>query len=206
MSPWGSRRSQHLCLQLLNSNVVNDLMLLESLLDNLAARQKDPCASVRRLVLRGLANITSGSPDKVSQPASRPLWSPEMDSRTVVGPTGRCRGAGMCMASLQGGGLGHSVKEQAPGLGDLGTQLSAGCPQVQTHGPQLLTAMISGLDDGDDPHSLVALEAMAGLAKLLGLVEPGDLRPVLLHTAIRIRPFFDSVGWAGTGVGWGGVG
>lgn len=58
-------RSRHLCFQLLNSNVVNDLMLLESLLDNLAARQKDPCASVRRLVLRGLANIASGSPDKV---------------------------------------------------------------------------------------------------------------------------------------------
>ncbi|XP_059528534.1 maestro heat-like repeat-containing protein family member 1 isoform X6 [Myotis daubentonii] len=113
--------------ELLTSNVVNDLMLLESLLDNLAARQKDPCASVRRLVLRGLANLASGSPDK-----------------------------------------------------------------VRAHGPQLLTAMISGLDDGDGPHSLVALEAMAGLAKLLGLVEPEDLRAVLLHTAIRIRPFFDS--------------
>lgn len=113
--------------ELLTSNVVNDLMLLESLLDNLAARQKDPCASVRRLVLRGLANLASGSPDK-----------------------------------------------------------------VRSHGPQLLTAMISGLDDGDDPHSLVALEAMAGLAKLLSLVEPEDLRTVLLHTAIRIRPFFDS--------------
>lgn len=58
-------RSRHLCFQLLNSNVVNDLTLLESLLDNLVARQKDPCASVRRLVLRGLANIASGSPDKV---------------------------------------------------------------------------------------------------------------------------------------------
>ncbi|KAM8786647.1 maestro heat-like repeat-containing protein family member 1 isoform 1-T1 [Rhynchonycteris naso] len=113
--------------ELLNSNVVNDLMLLESLLDNLAARQKDPCASVRRLVLHGLANIASGSPDK-----------------------------------------------------------------VRTHGPQLLTAMIGGLDDGDDPHSLVALEAMAGLGKLLGLVEPRDLPSVLLHIAIRIRPFFDS--------------
>uniref|UniRef100_G1NTU1 Maestro heat like repeat family member 1 n=1 Tax=Myotis lucifugus TaxID=59463 RepID=G1NTU1_MYOLU len=113
--------------ELLTSNVVNDLMLLESLLDNLAARQKDPCASVRRLVLRGLANLASGSPDK-----------------------------------------------------------------VRAHGPQLLTAMISGLDDGDGPHSLVALEAMAGLAKLLGLVEPEDLRAVLLHTAFRIRPFFDS--------------
>ncbi|XP_039701995.1 maestro heat-like repeat-containing protein family member 1 isoform X3 [Pteropus medius] len=120
--------------ELLNSSVVKDLMLLESLLDNLAARQKDTCASVRRLVLRGLANIASGSPDK-----------------------------------------------------------------VRAHGPQLLTSMISGLDDGDDPQSLVALEAMLGLAKLLGLVEPWDLRSVLLHVAVRIRPFFDSVGWAGAG-------
>ncbi|XP_039110006.1 maestro heat-like repeat-containing protein family member 1 isoform X5 [Hyaena hyaena] len=50
--------------ELLAANVVNDLMLLESLLDNLAARQKDTCASVRRLVLRGLANVASGSPEK----------------------------------------------------------------------------------------------------------------------------------------------
>ncbi|XP_062935287.1 maestro heat-like repeat-containing protein family member 1 isoform X2 [Cynocephalus volans] len=113
--------------ELLNSNVVNDLMLLELLLDNLTAQQKDSCTSVRRLVLRGLANVASGSPDK-----------------------------------------------------------------VRSHGPQLLTALISGLDDGDAPHSPVALEAMAGLARLLDLVEPWDLRSVLLHVAIRIRPFFDS--------------
>ncbi|XP_051045168.1 maestro heat-like repeat-containing protein family member 1 isoform X3 [Phodopus roborovskii] len=113
--------------ELLSSNVVNDLMLLEPLLDNLTARLKDSSASVRRLVLRGLANIASGSPDK-----------------------------------------------------------------VQAHGPQLMTAMVSGLDDGDEPHSLVALEAMVGLARLLDLVEPQDLRVVLLHTTIRIRPFFDS--------------
>lgn len=113
--------------ELLNSNVVNDLMLLESLLDNLAARQKDTCASVRRLVLRGLANIASSSPDK-----------------------------------------------------------------VRAHSPQLLTTMIGGLDDRDDPHSLVALEAMVGLARLLDLVERQDLHSVLLHVAIRIRPFFDS--------------
>lgn len=56
-----------LCPQLLNSNVVNDLMLLESLLDNLASRQKDSCASVRRLALRGLANVASGSPSNVSR-------------------------------------------------------------------------------------------------------------------------------------------
>ncbi|XP_034373203.1 maestro heat-like repeat-containing protein family member 1 isoform X3 [Arvicanthis niloticus] len=113
--------------ELLSSNVVNDLMLLEPLLDNLTARLKDSSASVRRLVLRGLANMASGSPDK-----------------------------------------------------------------VRAHGPQLLTAMVSGLDDGDEPHSLVALEAMVGLSRLLDLVEPWDLRLVLLHTTIRIRPFFDS--------------
>ncbi|XP_078209013.1 maestro heat-like repeat-containing protein family member 1 isoform X5 [Callithrix jacchus] len=114
--------------ELLNSNVANDLMLLDSLLESLAARQKDTCASVRRLVLRGLANLASGSPDK-----------------------------------------------------------------VRAHGPQLLTAMIGGLDDGDNPHSPVALEAMVGLAQLLHLMETWDLRSGLLHVAIRIRPFFDSV-------------
>ncbi|XP_060275917.1 maestro heat-like repeat-containing protein family member 1 isoform X2 [Ovis aries] len=113
--------------ELLSSNVVNDLMLLESLLDNLMAQQKDTSARVRRLVLRGLANVALGSPDK-----------------------------------------------------------------VRTHGPQLLTAMIGGLDDGDDPHSLVALEAMVGLARLMDLVDAWDLRAVLLHIAVRIRPFFDS--------------
>lgn len=77
--------------------------------------------------------------------------------------------------------------------------LSVGHPQVRAHGPQLLTAMMGGLDDRDDPHSLVALEAMTGLARLLDLVERRDLHSVLLHVAIRIRPFFDSVGRAGSG-------
>lgn len=55
-------------------------------------------------------------------------------------------------------------------------------------GPQLLTAMIGGLDSGDDPHSLVALEAMV-LARLMDLVDAWDLRAVLLHSgAVRIRP------------------
>lgn len=67
-------------------------MLLESLLDNLAARQKDPCASVRRLVLRGLANLASGSPDKVSCPPA-----PGVDCDP--GDPGRCGG---CVWRLPG--------------------------------------------------------------------------------------------------------
>lgn len=86
------------CLQLLTSNVVNDLMLLESLLDNLAARQKDPCASVRRLVLRGLANLASGSPDKVSCP---PAPGVDCEGQWSCGPgdPGRCGG---CVWRLPG--------------------------------------------------------------------------------------------------------
>ncbi|XP_038615875.1 maestro heat-like repeat-containing protein family member 1 isoform X1 [Tachyglossus aculeatus] len=113
--------------ELLGSNVVNDLPLLEPLLDHMTGRQRDPCACVRRLALRGLANIATSAPDK-----------------------------------------------------------------VRRHGPQLLTSMINGLDDKDDPHNAVALEAVAGLSLLLAHVEEQDARSLLLHMAIRIRPFFDS--------------
>uniref|UniRef100_A0A8C3CQV6 Maestro heat like repeat family member 1 n=1 Tax=Cairina moschata TaxID=8855 RepID=A0A8C3CQV6_CAIMO len=113
--------------ELLNSNVVNDLMLLETVMDNMTGRQKDPCLLVRMLALRGLGNISSGSPEK-----------------------------------------------------------------VRKHGAKLLASMVNGMDDKDDPHNLVALEAMSSLSKLLDHLEERDIQSMLLHIAIRIRPFFDS--------------
>ncbi|NXP10221.1 MROH1 protein, partial [Thinocorus orbignyianus] len=113
--------------ELLNSNVVNDLILLETMVDNLTGRQKDPCLLVRMLALRGLGNIASGSPDK-----------------------------------------------------------------VRKHGAKLLASMVNGMDDKDDPQNLVALEAMSSLSKLLDHLEERDVQSMLLHIAIRIRPFFDS--------------
>ncbi|XP_065253939.1 maestro heat-like repeat-containing protein family member 1 [Emys orbicularis] len=113
--------------ELLNSSVVSDLILLESMMDNMTGRQKDPCTLVRMLALRGLGNISSGSPDK-----------------------------------------------------------------VRKHGAQLLASMVNGMDDKDDPDNLVALEAMSSLSKLLDHVEERDIRSMLLHIAIRIRPFFDN--------------
>ncbi|XP_067146160.1 maestro heat-like repeat-containing protein family member 1 isoform X6 [Apteryx mantelli] len=113
--------------ELLNSNVVNDLILLETMMDNMTGRQKDPCMSVRMLALRGLGNISSGAPEK-----------------------------------------------------------------VRKHGAKLLASMVNGMDDKDDPHNLVALEAMSSLSKLLDHVEERDVQSMLLHIAIRIRPFFDS--------------
>ncbi|XP_051467337.1 LOW QUALITY PROTEIN: maestro heat-like repeat-containing protein family member 1 [Apus apus] len=113
--------------ELLNSNVVNDLILLETMLDNMTGRQKDPCQLVRVLALRGLGNVASGSPEK-----------------------------------------------------------------VRKHGAKLLASMVNGMDDKDDPNNLVALEAMSSLSKLLDHVEERDIQSMLLHIAIRIRPFFDS--------------
>ncbi|XP_074842542.1 maestro heat-like repeat-containing protein family member 1 isoform X2 [Carettochelys insculpta] len=113
--------------ELLANSVVSELVLLESLMDNMTGRQKDPCVVVRRLALRGLGNIAGGSPEK-----------------------------------------------------------------ARKHGAQLLASMLNGLDDKDDPNNLVALEAMSGLSKLLDHVEERDVRSMLLHVAIRIRPFFDN--------------
>ncbi|XP_068789712.1 maestro heat-like repeat-containing protein family member 1 isoform X6 [Struthio camelus] len=113
--------------ELLNSNVVNDLILLETMMDNMTGRQKDPCMLVRMLALRGLGNISSGAPEK-----------------------------------------------------------------VRKHGAKLLASMVNGMDDKDDPHNLVALEAMSSLSKLLDHMEESDIQSMLLHVAIRIRPFFDS--------------
>ncbi|KAM6445551.1 maestro heat-like repeat-containing protein family member 1 isoform 2-T2 [Rhynochetos jubatus] len=113
--------------ELLSSNVVNDLILLETAMDNVTGRLKDACTLVRMLALRGLGNVASGSPEK-----------------------------------------------------------------VRKHGAKLLVSMVNGMDDKDDPHNLVALEAMSGLSKLLDHVEERDVQSMLLHIAIRIRPFFDS--------------
>ncbi|KFV64779.1 Maestro heat-like repeat-containing protein family member 1, partial [Dryobates pubescens] len=113
--------------ELLNSNVVNDLMLLETMMDSMTGRQKDSCTLVRMLALRGLGNIASGAPEK-----------------------------------------------------------------VRKHGAKLLASMVNGMDDKDDPHNLVALEAMSSLSKLLDHLEQRDIQSMLLHVAIRIRPFFDS--------------
>ncbi|XP_064010558.1 maestro heat-like repeat-containing protein family member 1 isoform X2 [Pogoniulus pusillus] len=113
--------------QLLSSNVVNDLILLETMMDSMTGRQKDTCTLVRMLALRGLGNIASGAPEK-----------------------------------------------------------------VRKHGAKLLASMVNGMDDKDDPHNLVALEAMSSLSKLLDHLEQRDIQSMLLHIAIRIRPFFDS--------------
>lgn len=67
--------------------------------------------------------------------------------------------------------------------------------QVSKHGPQLLTSMINAMDDKDDGNNVVTLEAMSSLSKILYYLNEKDIRSVLIHIAIRIRPFFDNVSY-----------
>ncbi|XP_039177275.1 maestro heat-like repeat-containing protein family member 1 isoform X3 [Crotalus tigris] len=61
--------------ELLSSNVVNDLVLLETLMDSMTARQRDSLAVVRMLALRGLGNVALGSPEKTRKNGAQLLAS-----------------------------------------------------------------------------------------------------------------------------------
>ncbi|XP_075705125.1 maestro heat-like repeat-containing protein family member 1 isoform X2 [Rhinoderma darwinii] len=74
------------------------------------------------------------------------------------------------------------------GLGNI----ASGYPEkVRKHGSHLLTAMINAMDDREDPDHIVTQEAMSNLSLLLPHVQDSDMHSLLIHTAIRIRPFFD---------------
>lgn len=78
--------------------MVNDLILLETMMDNMTGRQKDTCMLVRMLALRGLGNIASGSPEKVR--ANSVLLSPE--SWPGLGGRREHIAAGRCCLSKTG--------------------------------------------------------------------------------------------------------
>ncbi|NXR36665.1 MROH1 protein, partial [Zosterops hypoxanthus] len=77
-------------------------------------------------------------------------------------------------------------------LRGLGNVASGSPEKIRRHGSQLLASMVNGMDDKDDPNNLLALEAMSSLSKILHHLEERDVQSMLLHIAIRIRPFFDS--------------
>lgn len=56
---------------------------------------------------------------------------------------------------------------------------------------QVLSAMMTGMDDRDDPDDLITLEAMKGLSKVLDKVEEDNVRQILINIALRIRPCFE---------------
>ncbi len=53
--------------------------------------------------------------------------------------------------------------------------------------------MMTGMDDRDDPECDLTLEAMAGLSKILAVVDESNVRHIFINICLRIRPCFVKV-------------
>jgi hypothetical protein len=73
----------------------------------------------------------------------------------------------------------------------LGNVASIPDEQMKKHSTTVLSAMMTGMDDRDDPSDLITLEAMRGLSKVLAKVEEESVRQILINISLRIRPCFE---------------
>lgn len=96
----------------------------------------------------------------------------------------------------------------------LGNVASLPEDQLRKHSTTVLSAMMNGMDDRNDPHDDITLEAMRGLSKIfakvghrltrrlsfhsallivLCQVEEEAIRAILINISLRIRPCFSKV-------------
>ncbi|XP_066933993.1 maestro heat-like repeat-containing protein family member 1 [Clytia hemisphaerica] len=73
----------------------------------------------------------------------------------------------------------------------LGNVASVGGQKLQTYSTTILSAMMAGMDDKEDPGMTITLEAMSGLSKILALLEESAVRQILINICLRIRPCFE---------------
>eukprot|EP00040_Diaphanoeca_grandis_P032327 m.195702 g.195702 ORF g.195702 m.195702 type:complete len:1632 (-) comp32581_c2_seq1:207-5102(-) len=73
----------------------------------------------------------------------------------------------------------------------LGNVASIPDEQMKKHSTTVLSAMMTGMDDRDDPNDFITLEAMRGLSKVLAKVEEESIRQILINISLRIRPCFE---------------
>ena len=64
---------------------------------------------------------------------------------------------------------------------------------MEKHSTTILSAMMTGMDDRDDPENELTLEAMAGLSKILAVVDESNVRHIFINICLRIRPCFEKV-------------
>ncbi|XP_047135268.1 maestro heat-like repeat-containing protein family member 1 isoform X1 [Hydra vulgaris] len=73
----------------------------------------------------------------------------------------------------------------------LGNVASVGGQKLQTYSTTILSAMMAGMDDKEDPQMSITLEAMSGLSKILSLLDESSVRQILINICLRIRPCFE---------------
>ncbi|XP_031575321.1 maestro heat-like repeat-containing protein family member 1 [Actinia tenebrosa] len=73
----------------------------------------------------------------------------------------------------------------------LGNVSSAGDNKVEQHSTTILSAMMAGMDDKDDPEDEITLESMSGLSKVLAKLDENNVRQILINICLRVRPCFE---------------
>ncbi|BFZ13379.1 hypothetical protein BsWGS_16418 [Bradybaena similaris] len=73
----------------------------------------------------------------------------------------------------------------------LGNISSVGKEQVQTYATTILSAMMAGMDDKEDPEDYITIEAMSGLSRILGEIQEEHIRAILINVSLKIRPCFE---------------
>ncbi|XP_011410499.2 PREDICTED: maestro heat-like repeat-containing protein family member 1 [Amphimedon queenslandica] len=63
--------------------------------------------------------------------------------------------------------------------------------EVSKFSTTVLSAMLAGMDDREDPSELITMEAMNGLSRIFDRIDEGHVRPILINIALRIRPCFE---------------
>uniref|UniRef100_UPI00358F9D33 maestro heat-like repeat-containing protein family member 1 isoform X2 n=1 Tax=Myxine glutinosa TaxID=7769 RepID=UPI00358F9D33 len=71
------------------------------------------------------------------------------------------------------------------------SNVAAGGKQMYKYSTTVVSALVAGMDDRDDPEDVITLEAMAGLARVLSCLQVDDVSAILVNVALRIRPFFE---------------
>lgn len=73
----------------------------------------------------------------------------------------------------------------------LGNVSSVGGKKLQTYSTTILSAMMAGMDDKEDPENTITLEAMSGLSRILSQLDEASVRQILINICLRIRPCFE---------------
>lgn len=83
----------------------------------------------------------------------------------------------------------HVVRQMC--IRGLGNVASIGKTQVQHYSTTVLSAMMAGMDDKEDPEDDITVESMSGLSRVLTEIDESHIRAILINVALRIRPCFE---------------
>ncbi|XP_041376876.1 maestro heat-like repeat-containing protein family member 1 [Gigantopelta aegis] len=107
----------------------------------------------------------------------------------------RCAGDDYLVELIMNGLLGRLVDSShivrmlcVRGLGNIA---SVGKDQVQRYSTTILSAMMAGMDDKEDPNDDITIEAMSGLSRILSEIDETHIRAILINVSLKIRPCFE---------------